>query len=566
MIKYIESSNAKINFIKDVLNIDSIVYPKELQGTYQSVADRYQKNKESYILAYLGDILIGYICFFPLTDKSYKKVINCKESYDDNLTSKDIDTYNINQENNIFIISVAVLPNYQKNGIGATLIQEMFHFLDNKRKEGIRINSIVAEAVSFQGKALLERANFKKEQQIDQNYDLYTYIYNNNSTTTVFGFIPCAMRCEIFNVEQSSDLFIETLNQISTLESNEKFTCDLKRYLIKKNIQYIIHDDNDVILKKIDVDLYLTIWNNIVTLILKMSNINIDPSYILDNFSSEKLIFSIDGKDITLNEILNRYNLNKTGEIKGLITDYEDYSLNQKVSILAGEQFFNGYITGYNITSKELKHKAINNIANYNFADMFVSKKNVLYVFNKSVSLENREYYEALIIYIVEVLCMQINVISNNNNLILDSFKHNNFEENIRITIDKENAKTAYVWDSEVFKYYLAQVLYNDIAKEFEIEKVKENYLNNYKLYEEVKRNYDSKILKKSTELTKKYFSLYTMLSCFSTLNTIVGLIFSCFIEDEALQSIIVLSVGLLSLMCFIILFIISNIIKKNVK
>lgn len=565
MIKYLECKEVNYDFIPDVLKIDSCVYSIELQGTYESVHNRFLKNKDSYILAYLGNVLIGYICFFPLTDSAYKKVMSCNQSYDDNLTFNDINIYNVEEELNVFIISVAVLPEFQKKGIGTKLIEKMYDFLDNKRKEGIKIKSIVAEAVSTQGKALLESANFNRQQEIDENYDLYYYKYNDYSKTTIYGFIPCSVKKEFEICNLSKDEFVKTLDEVSNLESNERFTCDIKRYLLKENVKYVVHNDNDIEIGAIDIDVYLTIWNDLATVILKIPNINIDPSYVLDNFSSEKLLF-VDNKQISLQEFLNNFGLIKTGEIKGLITDYDDYSLNEKMSILSGEQFINGYVSGYNIISKEIKNKANTNIANYNFADIYTSKKNVLYVFNRNVSSNDREYYEALIIYIVEILCMQLNVISNSNNVILNAFKANDFEENIRIKIDKENAKTAYVWDLEIFKYYLAQLLYNEIANEYEIQKKKENYLNNYKLYEEVKRNYDNNILKKSTELTKKYFSLYTILSCFSTLNTIVGLIFSCFVEDKALESIIVLSVGMLSLISLCILLIISNKIKKKVK
>jgi len=173
-------------------------------------------------------------------------------------------------------------------------------------------------------------------------------------------------------------------------------------------------------------------------------------------------------------------------------------------------------------------------------------------------------YYEALMIYIMEVLSLQINVISNSNAILLKSLNSSDFKEDLQKSIDKETAKTAYLWEIEIFKYYLAQHLYNILFNEFNINNLKQTYLNNYKVYEVVKRNYDNEVMKKANEITQNYFSLFTILSGFSTINTIIGLVFSCFVKEEALKSIIILGFGLVSIICFIILFIISKKIKNT--
>ena len=59
------SKNIKKDFINDIMSLDSIAYNEDMQGTYNSINDRFKKNKDSYILAYDNKKLVGYICFFP---------------------------------------------------------------------------------------------------------------------------------------------------------------------------------------------------------------------------------------------------------------------------------------------------------------------------------------------------------------------------------------------------------------------------------------------------------------------------------------------------------------------
>jgi len=564
MIKYVNSKKVDYDFIKDVIQIDSLVYPQELQGTYESVKTRFNKNKESYILAYQGNLLVGYICFFPLKQSTYDKVINDKEMYDDNLTDEDIVSYDKKQNLNIFIISIAVRPEYQKREVGKTLTKEMFTFLDVKRKEGVKINNIVAEAVTVAGRTILNTFNFHKRCSINNKYDLYTYEYNDFSKTKILGFIPCIPFSKLNEKMFENNEFINVLNEISFHESDQEFSNSIKRYKLKKQVNYVIHNDEKQEVKVVNANIYINIWKDLATVILELSNIYTDPTYILDNFSTKTIYFSENNKKMSLEEFLNELNMKASGEIKALITDYKDYTINHKMCILVGEQFSNGYIAGYQIISKEIKQKAINNIANYDFADIFVSKKNVIYILSDKVKIEERLYYEALMIYIMEVLSLQINVISNSNAILLKSLNSSDFKEDLQKSIDKETAKTAYLWEIEIFKYYLAQHLYNILFNEFNINNLKQTYLNNYKVYEVVKRNYDNEVMKKANEITQNYFSLFTILSGFSTINTIIGLVFSCFVKEEALKSIIILGFGLVSIICFIILFIISKKIKNT--
>ena len=86
---------------------------------------------------------MGYVCFFPLKKHFYNKVIVGNEMYDDNIKADDISAYVYDENLNIFMISIAVRPEYQKKQIGKSLVEQMFTFLDVKRKEGYKIENII---------------------------------------------------------------------------------------------------------------------------------------------------------------------------------------------------------------------------------------------------------------------------------------------------------------------------------------------------------------------------------------------------------------------------------------
>jgi hypothetical protein len=49
-------------FVKNILEIDASVYPPDMQGTMDSVLDRYHANKDEYILLVNDtDEIVGYL-------------------------------------------------------------------------------------------------------------------------------------------------------------------------------------------------------------------------------------------------------------------------------------------------------------------------------------------------------------------------------------------------------------------------------------------------------------------------------------------------------------------------
>ena len=128
------SKNIKTDFIKDVMCLDSLAYNEDMQGTYDSISNRFKKNKESYILAYDNKKLIGYICFFPISDELYSEMLISDTMKDDDISPDDIVSYKEGKKHNIFIISIVIDPSYRDKEAIKLITNEFIKFIKEKNE------------------------------------------------------------------------------------------------------------------------------------------------------------------------------------------------------------------------------------------------------------------------------------------------------------------------------------------------------------------------------------------------------------------------------------------------
>jgi len=85
-------------FINEILEIDSLVYPKHLQGTFEDVYGRFYANRDIYILLYDGKKLIGYLCLFPIKDSLYERILNENILFDSNIQGEMLEWMGFNEK------------------------------------------------------------------------------------------------------------------------------------------------------------------------------------------------------------------------------------------------------------------------------------------------------------------------------------------------------------------------------------------------------------------------------------------------------------------------------------
>ena len=170
------STELKEDFIPAILKLDEKVYAADLTGSYRSVKERYDANKDSYLLAIeeATKEIIGYLCFFPITTELKENMKRSDVMIDDIIKGSDIIPYEQGKKHTVYIISVVVHPNYKGKGVSRLLTQALVDFIQEKAALEITIEELLATAVSIGGKNLLQHLDFQEEKTLDGGYTLFS--------------------------------------------------------------------------------------------------------------------------------------------------------------------------------------------------------------------------------------------------------------------------------------------------------------------------------------------------------------------------------------------------------
>ena len=162
-------------FIEDVFAIDKAVYSAELCGKIENLYTRYEFCPDSFILVYDGDVLAGYLNVFPISDALYGQ-LNAPDFFgmrDDDIVPSEMDTWRKDKLNHLFIISVAIIPEYRKGETIKLLGNTFLSFLREKDKEGYKLGSIAGSAVSTGGASFLKRMHGEFVKELEDGYKYY---------------------------------------------------------------------------------------------------------------------------------------------------------------------------------------------------------------------------------------------------------------------------------------------------------------------------------------------------------------------------------------------------------
>ena len=153
ILKWQESKNlqwlSREQVFDAIQKIDHVVFHENGLATKESDIARYEAFKESYMFALAENEIVGYVCYFPITKDFYQLVIKGEDVYDGNIEPTNICDLKEN-ENYIFLLSVAILPAFQKQGIST-----QFSTLLNAEFKNVAIKDIVSYAFTSGGEHFL---------------------------------------------------------------------------------------------------------------------------------------------------------------------------------------------------------------------------------------------------------------------------------------------------------------------------------------------------------------------------------------------------------------------------
>lgn len=523
-MKYIHSNNYDKTRLLEVLSLDDIVYEKKYRGTFESVSQRYKTNEEMFIFAVDDENrMCGYICFFPVSSELTERIENESIMFDDNIEPKDVRQYDKNSINNIFLISIAVFPEYKRKGVGFGLVKEMFAFLGSLSASGYEIGKIFAITTSLEGEKVLSKFNFEKKRLYENNIPLLKCDFVCHKNMDLYLFFPVALTSS-FSRSKASNPFLEKLIETSKLEVNSLMNERLERTYLGK-VRFAPEDDygNAVYTKILEADLYISSYRNIATLIAEFPSISFDPTFVLDQSSRNSLKVIVNGVEQPLFDYLSLLGLNVLGNCTHLLVSAKKLSPYYRQFVLFGESYINRI--GSKIVSKEAKVCATTNIAQYEFAEIYCSSVGVIFEFDSevpSLDYQTRLQTSILMIYINEILALQIASLKLVQNAITSEFD-NSPKPSLEIIENLIDSFGKYIvlFDYN-YKYDLARCLSDNVSQRFGIAAMRSNYEKNVEQLNKIVTIRSERLNK---QFSKKQDTLFNVISIFTLLISINNVI-----------------------------------------
>lgn len=191
IVKWQEGVNLQ-NFTRQeifgsIQEIDHSVFHENGLATQQSDIERYEAYKDSYLFALHEGKIIGYLCYFPITETFFQSVIDGIKVYDGDIASTDICHLNDNS-NYIFILSVAISPEYQKKGIAKQFSEILINDFSK-----IKISDMVSYAFTAAGEHFLNFLGLKSYKNMEDGIKLMRSIEKMtiNDNFDLILAIPC---------------------------------------------------------------------------------------------------------------------------------------------------------------------------------------------------------------------------------------------------------------------------------------------------------------------------------------------------------------------------------------
>ena len=302
---------------------------------------------------------------------------------------------------------------------------------------------------------------------------------------------------------ETNKYFIDTLISVSQYECIGDFSNQFERHWLG-DFSFACCDDDyescfpeilasDRILKTIPCSIYLT-YNKSTRLCvvwIAIPNLSYDLSHIADQISSVYIYIS----DNRTAEFTYLYAfLEKRFHIIHLDVPRVIFALDRKPeppqrmqSILAGNAYMSEHVD-YHVKSLKINADSINNIAEYDFYEAYVSSNVLLYILKDfSDDYQQNIENETALLFICELIMFQNGAIDRVNKKVVAELS---LPRRLKLrsieNLEVEFGKSIVFWNKKIFKYPLVQNLSNNILNAFGTYELLETYTRNQKHLEHI--------------------------------------------------------------------------------
>lgn len=141
------------NLIKEMIELDKLVFKGDDIGNYNKCKQWVKINPDIYTVLMYDEKVIGYINFMPITDECYNKIKEGKLK-DYELNNDDIILFSNHKPLKCLFTSIVIKPEHQNT---QAIIELWNGFINKLKTMKINISSIVIDCVSEMGEEFIKQ-------------------------------------------------------------------------------------------------------------------------------------------------------------------------------------------------------------------------------------------------------------------------------------------------------------------------------------------------------------------------------------------------------------------------
>lgn len=512
-------------FLPRIMEIDRICYEAEYVGELSQMEARYKRNPRSFVCVMDGEKPVGYINFFPVGDALWEEITETgMKIRDDDIMPEEMADYSADKLNHLFVISVAVLPDYQKDkAVIMTLTDGFIDYLNALEAEGYKIGGIAGTAVSEGGQKFLRSRMFGLYREIEDGNKVYLCqgdylkkllkkdLYFKTHKEDVYLFLPYADNVKNTRINkllypdgergipEKVRWLLEALDGCLHYEYDSDMVSELRRVYVGEfcflHTLDTYEDEEDPSARPYAVGeetVYLSLFahpsSHMYVLMLFFPDCRYSTSQLEDQLSHGYLkIRRPEDKDEKgfyqyqkLNDYLKReYGLLPCGKGKSLLCMSKKPENEGEFGNILTAEAYNSMHQEFRINYPRLKERMEENRAIYDYYEAYMTEDVVAVILYQYGECDLKERIEltATYAFIAELVIFQ-NTALNKMTIKVSNALANEGDVSYQYIsqLYRDYARTIKFWQSNNFRYYGTQREADQIREAFGNDEIRQNY------------------------------------------------------------------------------------------
>ena len=357
--------------------------------------------------------------------------------------------------------------------------------------------------------------------------------------------------------EDGDNSYLEQLDLVSKREFGG-LSADLKRRFIADEKFIIADESGNVPCGEKDCKIYLTAYKNFYVAVIAFAGLDCEPTRVIHQAAGGALfVKGAAGEKLPFNEYLSLYFglkfscekrcVNMIGEARCFRQSYgvkcfTSLTAKPKESHLAHMLSCDCYEisgAGESVTNGVFFEKARRNYGGRQFAQIHAAEKSVVCV---SDSEKDRLVRESRMIFIIELLSLQICAFNSNYDEVVNGLDKREFTSQIIDSINFRYSRAAKLWDFNNFKYPTSKNIFEALTAEFGIPALKAALSENLSTFEKMTAMESQKQVEQHTKTSNTFFTFFSVLAGFIALSSTVNLFYNAFVR-KTVESVAALTV-----------------------